>query len=133
MARSAAPSGGWRPLQRGSGQVEAFTRLARTHAFSSAGDALVAIALAGSLFFSLSPHAARTRVALYLVLVMAPFAVVAPLIGPIVDRYSGGRRGMVLVSLSVRCVLCLLIADHIHGLLLFSLAFGALVLGKAYR
>jgi MFS family permease len=132
VGRPAASSSGWRPLQRGSGRVEPFTRLARTHALSSAGDALVAIALAGSLFFSISPDAARTRVALYLVFTMAPFAVVAPLIGPLIDRYSGGRRGMVLVSLVLRCLLCLLMADHIHGLLLFPLAFGALVLGKAY-
>jgi len=92
----------------------------------------VAIALAGSLFFSISPDAARTRVLLYLVFTMAPFAVIAPLIGPLIDRYSGGRRGMVLVSLVLRCVLCLLMADHINGLLLFPLAFGTLVLGKAY-
>ena len=119
-------------MRSGSGTLDPFSRLARTHAASSGGDALLAIGLAGSLFFSISPDAARTRVALYLIFTMAPFAVIAPLIGPLIDRYSGGRRGMVLVSLVLRCVLCLLMADHIHGLLLFPLAFGALVLGKAY-
>jgi MFS family permease len=126
------PAGGWQPLRAGSGPVDPFARLARTHAASSAGDALLAIGLAGSLFFSISPEAARTRVALYLVLTMAPFAVVAPVLGPLIDRNRGGRRGMVIVSLILRSVLCLLIADHINGLLLFPLAFGALVLGKAY-
>ena len=29
---------------------------------------------------------------------MAPFAVVAPFLGPIIDRTRGGRRMMVLVS-----------------------------------
>ena len=134
MARTTPrrPAGGWRPLRSGPGELDAFTRLARTHAASAGGDALLAIGLAGSLFFSISPEAARTRVALYLVLTMAPFAVVAPILGPLIDRHRGGRRGMVIVSLVVRSVLCLLIADHIDGLLLFPLAFGALVLGKAY-
>jgi MFS family permease len=114
------------------GDVEPFARLARTHACSAAGDALVAIGLAGSLFFSISPDAARTRVVLYLVLTMAPFAVVAPLLGPLVDRQKGGRRRMVVASLALRCVLCLLMADHVDGLLLFPLAFSTLVMGKAY-
>jgi len=126
------PASGWQPLRPGAGPVDPFTRLARTHAASTAGDALLAIGLAGSLFFSISPEAARTRVALYLFLTMAPFAVVAPVLGPLIDRQRGGRRGMVVASLAARSVLCLLIADHIHGLLLFPLAFGALVLGKAY-
>ena len=131
-ARRERTSSGWQPLRAGSGVVDPFTRLARTHAASTAGDALLAIGLAGSLFFSISPEAARTRVALYLVLTMAPFAVVAPVLGPLIDRNRGGRRGMVVISLLLRAVLCLLIADHIKGLLLFPLAFGALVLGKAY-
>jgi len=119
-------------MRRGAGGVEPFARLARAHALSSAGDALVAIGLAGSLFFSISPDAARTRVILYLVLTMAPFAVVAPFLGPMVDRQRGGRRRMVVASLALRCVLCLLMADHVDGLLLFPLAFATLVLGKAY-
>jgi MFS family permease len=129
---SRRPGGGWRPLSAGTGELDPFTRLARTHAASAGGDALLAIGLAGSLFFSISPEAARTRVALYLVLTMAPFAVVAPILGPMIDRHRGGRRSMVILSLAARSVLCLLIADHINGLLLFPLAFGALVLGKAY-
>lgn len=126
------PGGGWQPLRRGTGTTEPFARLARAHALSSAGDTLVAIGLAGSLFFSISPDAARTRVILYLVLTMAPFAVVAPLLGPLVDRQRGGRRRMVVASLVARAVLCLLMADHVDGLLLFPLAFATLVLGKAY-
>jgi MFS family permease len=128
---SVARTSGWQPLRRGT-STEPFARLARAHALSSAGDALVAIGLAGSLFFSISPDAARARVALYLVLTMAPFAVVAPFLGPLVDRQRGGRRRMVVASLALRCVLCLLMADHVDGLLLFPLAFATLVLGKAY-
>jgi hypothetical protein len=124
--------GGWRPLRAPDLGVPGFTRLARTHAASSAGDALVAIGLAGSLFFSISPEAARGRVALYLLLTMAPFALVAPLIGPLLDRRSGGRRGMVVAALAGRMVLCVFMARDINGLLLFPEAFATLVLGKGY-
>ncbi|HSH22512.1 MAG TPA: MFS transporter [Acidimicrobiales bacterium] len=110
-----------------------FGRLARTHALSTAGDTLVATALAGSLFFSISPDAARTRVVLYLVLTMAPFAVVAPLIGPWIDSKAGGRRSMVVLSAAARAVVCLLMVDDIDGLLLFPEAFAVLVLGKGYQ
>ena len=61
-----------------------------------AGDTLVTIALAGSLFFSIDPSEARRKVFLYLALTMAPFAVVAPLVGPALDRAAGGRRWMVI-------------------------------------
>jgi MFS family permease len=132
VSRRPAPGSGWQPLQKGSGQIPPFARLARAHALNTAGDTLVTIALAGSLFFSISPDAARARVGLYLVLTMAPFAVVAPLLGPLVDRQRGGRRRMVLVAMALRCVLCLLMADHIGDVLLFPLAFASLVLGKAY-
>jgi hypothetical protein len=109
-----------------------FSRLALTHALSLAGDALVTLALAGSLFFNISPHAARSRVALSLVLTMAPFAVVAPLLGPIIDRAKGGRRMMVLVAAGGRAVACLFMARYVHGLLLFPAAFVTLVCSKAY-
>jgi hypothetical protein len=110
-----------------------FARLARAHALSTAGDTLVAIALAGSLFFSISPDAARARVALYLVLTMAPFAVVAPLIGPWIDRKAGGRRSMVVLSAAARAGVCLLMVDDIDSVLLFPEAFAVLVLGKGYQ
>src|SRR5690348_1374508 len=85
---------GWRELRRPDrtdGRPSTFARLSRTHALAMAGDTLITLALAGSLFFSISPTAARGRVALSLVLTMAPFAVVAPLLGPAIDRSSRGR------------------------------------------
>ncbi len=113
-------------------QTSSFTALARTHAFMSAGDTLVAIALAGSLFFSISPDAARGRVALYLALTMAPFAVVSPLLGPWIDNRTGGRRLMVITSGVIRAVICLLLTDDLTKLLLFPEAFAVLVLAKGY-
>ncbi|WP_419933370.1 MFS transporter [Candidatus Poriferisodalis sp.] len=113
--------------------MQPFTWLARTHLLSAAGDALIAIALAGSLFFNLDPAAARPRVALYLLVTMAPFAVVGPLIGPLVDRSRGGRRGMIIGAGMARAVLALLMVRHLDSLLLFPEAFGALVAGKTYH
>src|SRR6476619_868593 len=94
-SRPTAPAAGsgWRPFRPGDGAAAAlpYARFARAHALFGAGDTLVALALAGSLFFSISPEAARGKVVLYLLLTMAPFAVVAPFIGPFLDRREGGR------------------------------------------
>jgi hypothetical protein len=107
-----------------------FGRLAVAQAASVVGDACLTVALAGSIFFSLSPGAARPKVLLYLLLTVAPFAVVAPVIGPALDRTRGGRRLLVFFSCAGRAVVCYFMAKHLHGLLLFPLAFGALVLSK---
>jgi Major Facilitator Superfamily len=109
-----------------------FTRLARVHALQVAGDALIALALANSLFFSIPTDEARGKVALYLVLTMAPFAVVAPLIGPALDRAANGRRMMVVVLSVARVLVGLLMIGHLDSLLLFPEAFAMLVLSKGY-
>jgi len=134
---------GWQPIRRPARSWAAravaplhgpspFARLAMVHVVSISGDRLVTTALAGSLFFSISPGAARGRVALYLALTMAPFAVVAPLLGPALDRSRGGRRIVVVVSQLGRALVCLVMAGHLHSLLLFPEAFAVLVLSKAY-
>lgn len=91
------------------------------------GDAFMTVALAGSLFLSISPSAARGKVALYLLLTMAPFAVVAPALGPLLDRSREARRAMVMGAGAVRAVLCFFMARDLHSLLLFPEAFMVLV------
>ena len=113
--------------------VSPFARLARAHAPSAAGDALVAIALADSLFFSIDPNDARWRVGLYLLLTMAPFAVVAPFLGPAMDRMKGGHRFMMISAAAARAVLALTMAFYVQSLLLFPLAFSMLVMGKTHH
>ncbi|HVW32299.1 MAG TPA: hypothetical protein VHL53_07155 [Acidimicrobiia bacterium] len=103
-----------------------------TQALSAAGDAFVTVSLAGSLFFSVSLDAARPRLLLYLLVSVAPFAVVAPLIGPFVDRVRGGHRIVVVASCAGRALLCLALARHLRTLLFYPEAFGVLVLGKTY-
>ena len=72
------------------------------HAFNTAGDAAVAISLAGTLFFQVPSGEARGQVALFLGLTMLPFAIVAPLIGPFLDRFSHGRRWAIGSTMAAR-------------------------------
>ena len=113
-------------------QRSPFGRLALTHVLMTAGDTLFAVSLAGSLFFSISPTAAKDKVLLYLLLTMGPFAVVAPALGPLIDRSRGARRAMVVASALGRALLCPFVARDIHSLLLFPEAFVMLVLSKVY-
>ena len=113
-------------------QRRPFGRLALTHVLMTAGDTLFAVSLAGSLFFSISPTAAKDKVLLYLLLTMGPFAVVAPALGPLIDRSRGARRAMVVASALGRAALCPFLARDIHSLLLFPEAFAMLVLSKVY-
>ncbi len=110
-----------------------FRWLSRTQLLSAAGDTLVAIALAGSLFFDIDPSAARWRVGAYLLLTMAPFALVGPLIGPLIDRMTNGRRAMIVGTAIGRAVLALMMARDLNSLFLFPQAFGSLVLSKTYH
>ncbi|NDU76943.1 MFS transporter [Actinomadura sp. DSM 109109] len=109
--------------------------LIETCAFNSAGDALVTVALAGTLFFGLDVNQARGQVALYLVVTMAPFALVAPLIGPALDRARHVRRYAIASSFVMRALLCWALASALpHGdqVTFLPAAFGVLVLSKAY-
>jgi MFS family permease len=104
-------------------------------AASSMGDAFVAVALAGTLFFSASVDQARGRVALALLITIAPFAVLAPFIGPVLDRVQQGRRFILAGTLLARGLLCWGMAgavSHNDALTLLPAAFGVLVLQKAF-
>jgi MFS transporter len=104
-------------------------------AAGAAGDAFVTIALAGTLFFSTSLDQARGRIALTLLITMAPFAVLAPVIGPMLDRARQGRRYLLAGTLMARGLLCWGMVDavlHNDVVGLLPAAFGVLVLQKAY-
>ena len=104
-------------------------------AAGSAGDAFVAVALAGTLFFNASVNQARSQVALALVVTMAPFALLAPLIGPLLDRVQQGRRYILAGTLLARGLLCWGMAGavlHHDEVTLLPAAFGVLVLQKAF-
>ncbi|HZA84541.1 MAG TPA: hypothetical protein VFC13_24200 [Actinomycetes bacterium] len=107
-------------------------RLAWVHATSTAGDALVAVALAGTLFFAVPVAAARPRVALYLLLTVAPFAVVAPLLGRLLDGRAGAGRLALVAAMALRAALAALAVSRTGSLLLYPLAFGLLVCSRAH-
>ena len=115
--------------------VTPFHRLARTHAAPAMADAMVAAALADSLFFSLPADSARAPVVRYLVITMLPFAVIAPLVGPLIDRLKGGHRFVLVGSAVARAVLCYLMIDQIRagGAPFFLLALCVLVAQRAYN
>ncbi len=99
------------------------------------GDAFVAVALAGTLFFNTSLEQARSAVAVYLLLTFAPFAVLAPFVGPMLDRVQQGRRYILAGTLLMRGLLCWGMSAALHGdpVTLFPAAFGVLILQKAYN
>ena len=60
------------------------------------------VALADSFFFDVDPSGARSKVLAFLVVSFTPFLVVAPFIGPVIDRIRGGRRFVVLAVAAAR-------------------------------
>lgn len=98
----------------------------------TAGDVAMVVSLAGSLFFSISPDAARSKVLLYLLVSFAPFAVVAPFIGPFIDRVPGGRRVVIQLTAGGRALILVAMIFHLDDLLLFPLAFGVMILQRTY-
>jgi MFS family permease len=101
-------------------------------AASGAADAFVTVALAGTIFFSTSVDQARGRVVLFLIITMAPFAVLAPFIGPALDRIQQGRRFVLAGTMLTRGLLCYAMSANVaNSVTLLPAAFGILVLQKA--
>ncbi len=109
-----------------------FRRLLEVQALHAGGDALVAVALVNSLFFDVPLGEARDKVALYLLLTMTPFAVLSPLVGPLLDRFRGSYRIAIIGAAALRAALALLLSTRIDRLWLYPLAFGALVLSRIH-
>jgi MFS family permease len=123
-----------REASRADGAGESgLAQLLWVNAMHMAGDAMIAVSLAGTLFFAATTNAQRGNVALYLVVTMAPFAVVAPVIGPALDRLQRGRRWALAGSLVGRAALAVVMAAHFHDLYLYPAALGCLVLSKAHN
>lgn len=108
-----------------------FRRLARTHALMSIGDVAMFASLAGSVL-GLDPDGQRTAVLQFLLVSFAPFVVLAPLIGPTIDRIPGGRRVVIQGTAVVRAALYVMMAFHTDDVVLYPLLFIALVMQKTY-
>jgi MFS family permease len=111
------------------------SHLIELHAVNSAGDLLITFALAQSVFFGVQPGKARGSVALYLLITMVPFVLLAPVIGPLLDRFGHGRRIAMSLTMAARLVLALVMARALNSsaaLALYPAAFGCLAASKAY-
>lgn len=98
-----------------------------------AADAAIAVSLANTLFFAAATAESRGNVALYLLITVAPFAVVAPVIGPLLDRVQRGRRVAMAVSFGGRSLLLVVMAVHLDDWLLYPAALGFMVLSKSFN
>ncbi|MFD5556859.1 MFS transporter [Streptomyces sp. NPDC127068] len=109
-------------------------KLIELHAVNGAGDVMITVALASTVFFAVPTDEARGRVALYLAITMAPFILLAPVIGPLLDRLPHGRRAAMAGAMLARAVLALLLSGAVvtGGLELYPAALGVLVASKAY-
>jgi MFS family permease len=117
---------------RADGAAESgLAQLLWVNALHMAGDAMIAVSLAGTLFFAAATNAQKSNVALYLLVTMAPFAVLAPVIGPALDRLQRGRRWAIAASQFGRAVLAIVMASHFHDFWLYPAALGTLVLSKS--
>ncbi len=102
-------------------------------------DAAMAVALANTLFFAAASAESKGRVALYLLITIAPFAVVAPVIGPALDRVQHGRRAALAVSFGLRTLLAVLLILNYDGAsgsfppwVLYPCALAMMVLSKSF-
>lgn len=109
-----------------------FRDLAATQAASTAADTLVAIGLAGTLFFGVPSAEARGNVALYLLLTVAPFAVLGPLLGRVLDRAPVATRAALVIAAVGRAGLAVVLLGRLDSLWLFPAAFGLLVLSRVH-
>ena len=101
------------------------------HLTSVAGDALLAISLSDSVFFSVPVGEARLKVAAYLALTMLPLALAGPLIVPILDR-AGPRRSVTFAAALGRSLLAIVLAPRLSTTMIFPLALAMLVLSKIH-
>ncbi|ANE79301.1 hypothetical protein A7U43_08145 [Mycobacterium adipatum] len=102
-------------------------------------DAAMAVALANTLFFAAASGESKSKVALYLLITIAPFAVIAPLIGPALDRLQHGRRVALAMSFMARTVLAVVLIANYDGAggsfpswVLYPCALGMMVLSKSF-
>jgi MFS family permease len=123
---------------RGAGE-SGLGRVLELHLVSTAADTLIVTALASTIFFAVPTEEARSRVATSLLVTMVPFIVLAPLIGPLLDRFRRGRRYALMTTMVVRAFLAWVMAGAVSGadsdeaaFSLYPAAFGFLVCQKAY-
>ncbi|MEV0295859.1 MFS transporter [Nocardia sp. NPDC050710] len=95
-------------------------------------DAAIAVALANTLFFASATAESKSKVALYLLITIAPFAVIAPVIGPLLDRLQRGRRLALASSYAMRAVVAVVLIFQIDTWALYPLALCMMIGSKSF-
>ncbi|MEU0539155.1 MFS transporter [Nocardia sp. NPDC005978] len=108
------------------------TALMRATVANFATDAAIAVALANTLFFASPATQSRVNVALYLLMTVAPFAVIAPVIGPLLDRLQHGRRIALAATFGLRVLVAVGLIFSLNSWALYPLALGSMVLSKSF-
>ncbi|WP_308194802.1 MULTISPECIES: MFS transporter [unclassified Frankia] len=117
----------------GGAEQSGLAALTELSVVNAAGDALVTVALAGSLFFAVPTGEARSKVAMYLLITMVPFTLLAPVIGPVLDRFAHGRRTALAAICLARGMLAWQLAGSLeHGVAVYPLALGLLMLSRGF-
>lgn len=110
---------------------------------NNAVDAAMMVALANTLFFAAAQAESKSKVALYLLVNIAPFAIIAPFMGPLLDRIQHGRRMALAASFVIRVVLAILLITNcsydpvantvnFDPWVLYPCALGMMVMSKSF-
>jgi hypothetical protein len=130
-AVAAAAAGVTHPIRKMWHSGNAIDRYALCHLTSAAGDSLLAISLADSVFFSLPAGEAQWRVVAYLGLTMLPLAVAAPLLVVPLDR-AGPRRLISFLAAMVRASIAFFVAGRLDTVALYPAALAILVAARVH-
>lgn len=109
------------------------TRFIEMHTLQVAADAALTVSLAGTVF-AMPTDQARSAVVLFLLLTMAPFVLLAPLVGPVLDRFRHGRRWAIGTTLATRAFFVWVLASAVvaDSPWVFPLALVCLVASRSY-
>ena len=117
---------------QGAGET-GLSRVTEMQVLTSAGDAAFTVSLASTIL-ALPLGQARGQVALFLVTTMAPFVLLAPLVGPLLDRWRHGRRWAIGTTLALRAFLSWVLAQAVAdgSPWVLPLALACLIATRAY-
>ncbi|GAA4406259.1 MFS transporter [Tsukamurella soli] len=134
----------WHQAARADGAHESgLTALTYPVILNNAVDAALMVALANTLFFAATKGQDVGKVMLYLLVNIAPFAVIAPFMGPLIDRIQHGRRIALAVSFVVRVALAAVLIGNCayhaatntvdyNAFALYPCALGMMVMSKSF-
>ncbi len=130
-ATAAAAAGATHPIRKMWHAQNAIDRYALCHLTSAAGDSLLAISLADSVFFSLPVDQAQWRVVAYLGLTMLPLAVAGPILVVPLDR-AGPRRLISFLAAVVRATIAFSVAGSLDTPAIYPAALAILVAARVH-